>query len=201
MVNEMNYTETLKKIVEWNIAAEVQKTELQKKTQLNMLLDEINEFNDSTDEENEVKELCDILFVAVGYFHVSDCDNLAETLHPMNVEHSFNQLMDKAMHQDMYVITIASKALQMLIESDNIKVLETVVENNFSKFCQSRYELNMTIDKYQKIGVACNYRTTKNGYVVYSAVDQMVGGKFFQHGKILKNASYKDCVLTDFNVI
>jgi hypothetical protein len=73
-----------------------------------------------------------------------------------------------------------------------IAKINAVTKSNFSKFCRSTTTADMSILKYEKMGIKANWRKSGDYYVIYCTEDVKIDGKLFFKGKILKGIDYKE---------
>lgn len=75
---------------------------------------------------------------------------------------------------------------------DADQLFAEVDANNMSKFCANSAELSETIEFYQNKGVKVGVRSNGGVFAVYSEQDQVVDGKKYPVGKLLKPAGFQN---------
>lgn len=114
-----------------------------------------------------VKEVCDLIFV---------CENLAR---------------EKSIHLD-FIQFLKVGAMEALYELDfnAERALEAVTDSNYSKLIKPK-ELDDAKAHFDKLGLIVQFKNLGEYFGAYSAKDQVVLGKYYPKGKLLKPHCYK----------
>lgn len=144
-------------------------------------------------EKDSSKELKDVL---ISYnkdvFYVNVYDDIKaiinELIKTINEKRNYKVIMQAVQELDVYLATLCD-----LYSVDRTVLIHKITESNMSKLCANENEVQQTLKFYRDKGVVVHDGPSpllqSNGLpyqVVYSSIDQNVGGKDYRANKFLK---------------
>jgi hypothetical protein len=144
-------------------------------------------------EKESSPELKDVL---IGYdkdvFYENVYDDIKaiinELIKTINDKRNYKAIMQAVQELDIYLATLCS-----LYSVDRTVLIHKITESNMSKLCSNETEVNQTLKFYRDKGVVVHdgpsplKQADGSPYqVVYSSIDQNVGGKDYRANKFLK---------------
>ncbi|MGR5347197.1 hypothetical protein [Vibrio mediterranei] len=142
-----------------------------------LAIEEIVEALDADDLGDLCGELCDVLYVRVGYY----------------IHRGYKRVDDIP---DLYLLE-AIMTYGAKLGLDLLEAFERVHASNMTKCCQTHKEFVETANHYRKLGVKVEPDSSNYGIIVKCSEDTIVDSKIIKRGKVLKSVHYKPADLSN----